>query len=620
MGAEVLSDRAPEHARVQRPACAYEAFRAIAEAVSQETDLRSLLESITERACALLSVSRSSVYLVEEATGLYRGHLLRVGERVDDRVNRLACGVEADGFTREILATKQPVLVGDAMLDPRPIHSTMVAWNVHALLGVPMVLRGAVIGILFFDDQGRPHQYSDADLEAIATFANLSAIVVAQARTTAKLRASLSTVARQNKALRQAAIAENRLAELVLDGAGLAEIAGAVAQLTGKPCAIDAADGRRMAEGMPPGTETAVQLLDAEARARPEVASALAGVRAGDATVVGPFPAAGIAHRFLVSPVMVHGEEWGRIVLKECPARLSAFDALVARGAATIVALEFSAERRAAAVHAQTRETLLRDLIAGVGDEATLTRRAAVHALLVEDPHVMCLVRDERAAHGGIELEAVRAAVPELAGALVAGVPDGVVLVLPASGPSVCDPIASAVELMERLLEAAPGTTWIAAVSQVFSGVAGFARSYDDICQVGRCLTTFCGDGTRRVLSVSELGSGRLFLSSTARADADRFVRQTLGPLVAHPDRSMRDLLATLSVFCTASHSVRQAAEQLGVHENTIRYRLGRITELTGLDVAANADHQLASQLATLVLRLEGKVARTESAVASIAA
>jgi hypothetical protein len=572
MGAEVLSDRAPEHARVQRPACAYEAFRAIAEAVSQETDLRSLLESITERACALLSVSRSSVYLVEEATGLYRGHLLRVGERVDDRVNRLACGVEADGFTREILATKQPVLVGDAMLDPRPIHSTMVAWNVHALLGVPMVLRGAVIGILFFDDQGRPHQYSDADLEAIATFANLSAIVVTQARTTAKLRASLSTVARQNKALRQAAIAENRLAELVLDGAGLAEIAGAVAQLTGKPCAIDAADGRRMAEGMPPGTETAVQLLDAEARARPEVASALAGVRAGDATVVGPFPAAGIAHRFLVSPVMVHGEEWGRIVLKECPARLSAFDALVARGAATIVALEFSAERRAAAVH------------------------------------------------GGIELEAVRAAVPELAGALVAGVPDGVVLVLPASGPSVCDPIASAVELMERLLEAAPGTTWIAAVSQVFSGVAGFARSYDDICQVGRCLTTFCGDGTRRVLSVSELGSGRLFLSSTARADADRFVRQTLGPLVAHPDRSMRDLLATLSVFCTASHSVRQAAEQLGVHENTIRYRLGRITELTGLDVAANADHQLASQLATLVLRLEGKVARTESAVASIAA
>jgi sugar diacid utilization regulator len=619
MSVEVLSERAPEHARA-RPACPYEAFREIAEAVSQETDLRSILESITEYACGLLTVSRSSVYLVEDATGLYRGHLLRVGDRVDHRINRLACGVEADGFTREILATKQPVLVGDAMLDPRPIHSTMVKWNVHALLGVPMVLRGAVIGILFFDDQGRAHQYSDADLEAIAIFANLSAIVVAQARMTAKLRASLSTVARQNKALRQAAIAENRLAELVLDGAGLAEIAGAVAKLTGKPCAIDAADGRRMAQGTPPGGETAVQLLDARARARPEVASALAGVRAGDATVVGPFPSAGIPHRFLVSPVMVHGEEWGRIVLKEYPARLSAFDALVARGAATIVALELSAERRAVAVHAPTRETLLRDLIAGVGDEATLTRRATFHGLVAEDPHVMCLVRDERGAHGAIQLDEVHAAVPELDDALVAGVADGVVLVLPASGPDVGDPIASAVELMERLLEAAPGMPWIAAVSQVFSGVAGFARSYDDVCQVSRCLTTFCGDGRRRVLSVSELGSGRLFLSSTSRADADRFVRQTLGPLVAQPDRSMRDLLTTLSVFCTASHNVRQAAEHLGVHENTIRYRLARITELTGLDVAAKADHQLASQLATLVLRLEGALAASEPPLACVAA
>ena len=68
----------------------------------------------------------------------------------------------------------------------------------------------------------------------------------------------------------------------------------------------------------------------------------------------------------------------------------------------------------------------------------------------------------------------------------------------------------------------------------------------------------------------------------------------------------MSDLLATLEVFFTSSRSVREAADHVGVHENTIRYRLTRIAELTGLDVATNADHQLAGQLATLVLRLEG--------------
>src|SRR5690606_27959053 len=102
--------------------------------------------------------------------------------------------------------------------------------------------------------------------------------------------------------------------------------------------------------------------------------------------------------------------------------------------------------------------------------------------------------------------------------------------------------------------------------------------------------------------------------ASARRADADRFVRQTLGPLVTESTRAMRDLLATLGVFYRASHSVRQTAEELGVHENTIRYRLARIAEITGLEVAGDADDQLAGHIAVLVLRLEGRLPIPEPA------
>jgi DNA-binding PucR family transcriptional regulator len=77
--------------------------------------------------------------------------------------------------------------------------------------------------------------------------------------------------------------------------------------------------------------------------------------------------------------------------------------------------------------------------------------------------------------------------------------------------------------------------------------------------------------------------------------------------------------LCTLQVFFDAARSVRQTATRLGVHENTIRYRLARIAELTGLDLATNADHQLAGQLATLVLRLEGVLPAPRAAVPSAA-
>ena len=42
------------------------------------------------------------------------------------------------------------------------------------------------------------------------------------------------------------------------------------------------------------------------------------------------------------------------------------------------------------------------------------------------------------------------------------------------------------------------------------------------------------------------------------------------------------------------------------MHENTVRYRLSRVREITGLDVAGDADDQLSVQVALLVLRLRG--------------
>jgi sugar diacid utilization regulator len=64
---------------------------------------------------------------------------------------------------------------------------------------------------------------------------------------------------------------------------------------------------------------------------------------------------------------------------------------------------------------------------------------------------------------------------------------------------------------------------------------------------------------------------------------------------------------------------VRQTAVRLAVHENTIRYRLSRVAELTGLDVAGNAEHQLAIQVALQILWLERRLPTSDVAVPPIA-
>lgn len=61
----------------------------------------------------------------------------------------------------------------------------------------------------------------------------------------------------------------------------------------------------------------------------------------------------------------------------------------------------------------------------------------------------------------------------------------------------------------------------------------------------------------------------------------DRFVRRTLGNLAADDDGTQR-VRETVSAFLRHSGNVEDAAEELCVHRNTIRYRLGRAEEVLG--------------------------------------
>ncbi len=60
------------------------------------------------------------------------------------------------------------------------------------------------------------------------------------------------------------------------------------------------------------------------------------------------------------------------------------------------------------------------------------------------------------------------------------------------------------------------------------------------------------------------------------------FVDQLLVPLAAHDKASGSDLLATLRTFLDGGAAVVPVARAMFLHPNTLRHRLGRMTELTG--------------------------------------
>lgn len=68
------------------------------------------------------------------------------------------------------------------------------------------------------------------------------------------------------------------------------------------------------------------------------------------------------------------------------------------------------------------------------------------------------------------------------------------------------------------------------------------------------------------------------------------FVAQTLGPIFKLSESKAVELLDTLeALYDNRGHAAEVAAE-LGVHEKTVRYRLRRVQELTGLSIDVPAD------------------------------
>jgi PucR C-terminal helix-turn-helix domain len=85
----------------------------------------------------------------------------------------------------------------------------------------------------------------------------------------------------------------------------------------------------------------------------------------------------------------------------------------------------------------------------------------------------------------------------------------------------------------------------------------------------------------------ADTGAYRLLLPFTRSAGAElrRFYEETVAPLVDHDQARGTELVDTLQVFLECDGNHARAAQRLFTHRHTVRYRLGQVRELTGLDV-----------------------------------
>jgi DNA-binding PucR family transcriptional regulator len=121
-----------------------------------------------------------------------------------------------------------------------------------------------------------------------------------------------------------------------------------------------------------------------------------------------------------------------------------------------------------------------------------------------------------------------------------------------------------------------------AAVGGAGDDLDGFVRSHHDAVQARR----MAGLLSRRPGSVISYRAVALTsLIATDPGQAARFVDDELGDLAGDSD-SMRRLRATLAVYFDEAMRPVRTARRLGVHQNTVLYRVQQVEQILGRPVA----------------------------------
>ena len=131
-------------------------------------------------------------------------------------------------------------------------------------------------------------------------------------------------------------------------------------------------------------------------------------------------------------------------------------------------------------------------------------------------------------------------------------------------------------------------------------GAAGARRRMREAADAARIARSLTAEGG--AISYEELGAYRYLVHlELDEAPHDRY-GQAVQALIEYDERRNAQLLETLERFLASRSSVTASARALYIHPNTVRQRLDRIEQITGLELR-DAD-LLSLELALKVARL----------------
>jgi anti-sigma regulatory factor (Ser/Thr protein kinase)/putative methionine-R-sulfoxide reductase with GAF domain len=151
----------------------------VTEAALAYLDLDDLLAELLERLTDILNADTAAVLLVEDDGRTLAARAAKGLEEEVERGFRLPVG---RGFAGRVAFTREPVMIEDLEDSAiQPVNPLFAEKGVRALLGVPLVVEGEVIGVLHVG-MLVPREFTESDIELLQLVADRVALSIERSR------------------------------------------------------------------------------------------------------------------------------------------------------------------------------------------------------------------------------------------------------------------------------------------------------------------------------------------------------------------------------------------------------------------------------------------------------
>lgn len=524
-------------------------------------DTDQILQAIVRRARQLVGSDIAYLSAADEELGDF---YVRVTEGVMSQDFGRIRVPRTIGVCGSVARTRRPFYSNNYSADRNFDHDVDIdratsGEGIVSILGIPLELEAYVMGVLFVGDR-YARSYTPQEMAVLSSLGTFAALAIENARLLEEAQRALLLAKDANASLRakaddveQAAVAHEQLTELIARGGTLDDLVNRVSKLLrGEAGVID--ESRATISGTVPDQLSDEELAKA-VRESDRLGRSVALMGADGRTT-------------LVAAVMGGSARLGALIFTRTRALSPPETRTLERSAIATGIVLLSLDRIAQIAHRNVADTVSA-LLRGISDPfSPESARRLPPGINLGWPVTVILV----------ELLAITSA--QASSALRSTLAGRDTVFAEFNGDlaivtNTADPDKLAKRISERLDEAFDQRFTIV----ISDPVASFDRVPAEYESLRRCLGLIRGLNQQgRVTFERSLSMYALLFQNRGEDAIAAFLRGAIGPLVEQDEKRKSQLAVTLLTYLDTGRSVQKAAEQLGIHVNTMRQRLDTIT------------------------------------------